>query len=73
MSRVLLEVRTENTAWMLEGPRGRALHAWFEEIKVPRQYDSAEGLWMVPRSRIADIVDSCQGTARSIYVFGAWS
>jgi hypothetical protein len=71
--RVLLEARTEHTAWILDGPHGQELFLWLKQLGVPRQYDRHEKVWMVPRSRVADLVDSCRETQREIYVFGAWS
>ena len=42
MSRVLLDVRTNNTAWLNDGSHGVALHLWLTEMNVPRQYAPKE-------------------------------
>lgn len=64
-----VEIRTKNTAYLVDGPRG--LVPLLDRLAIPRQYDWAARCWMVPAQRVADLVAFCQHDRRPVEVVEA--
>ena len=72
MNELTIEVATINTANVI-GPRARHAFAWFKRLGVPCQWNRTLHCWMVPRSRVADLVADAERSKRPVTVTGAWA
>lgn len=73
MTELSIEVVTVNTAWLHSSLRARQLFVWLERLGIPRQWNQAHHLWMIPRAGVADLVADCERSKRPVRVTGAWS
>jgi hypothetical protein len=69
---VVFECRTEVTAWV-SGIPARKAFTWFQRLGIPCQWSHADHGWMVPRSRVADLVADSEQANRPVRVTGKWS
>jgi hypothetical protein len=70
---VTIEVNTENTAWVHTPVGARAVFNWLAQLGIEKQWDHKMKVWMIPRSRVADLVADAEHGGRPVSVVGAWA